>query len=331
MSRLNRRQFLRTSTGLAVAAAFGAPAVHAGGPKPPAVPRGTLGKTGLDVPAVGFGGHSWSYARVPTGGPRPRVVNLHEATGMIGLGLDMGVNYFDACTRPEEHEVPAKALKALGKTKDAIVCIRCLHLMQGTEADKKVLKDFIEERLKVWGRDHVDIMFAGMATYAYWDMSFAIEALEEMKKKGQARYIGFGSHFSPNQYRVAISKYGKHFDMCSLPYNLRHRVAEQVFEEAEKAKLGIVTIKPFARGSLFKALKEDEPKASDADLASKMMRFVAANKSVDVALCGVHSEDHVRQNFGAVSQPLAADEEAALTRQAQALARGGDWLEQHWV
>jgi len=64
MSDVSRRRFLRVGSGLA-AAALGAPAIHAGGPKPPQVPRRTLGKTGLEVSVVGFGGHSWSYARVP--------------------------------------------------------------------------------------------------------------------------------------------------------------------------------------------------------------------------------------------------------------------------
>ena len=330
MSDLSRRRFLRVGGGLA-AAAIGAPAIHAGGPKPPEVPRRTLGKTGLKVSVVGFGGHSWSYARVPAADGKMRRVTQDEATAMVKLGLDMGINYFDGCTPYAEHEVPGKALHDLGARKHAILCCRNIHKMKGTKQDKTVLHDFIADRLKAWRTDFVDIMFAGMATEEAWDMSYAIEALDEIKRKGQARFTGFGSHFSPAIYRDAISRYGQHFDICSMPYNIRHRAAEEIFPRADRAKLGIVTIKPFARGSLFKALRADEPEATDADLAAKMIRFVVANERVDVCLCGVHTLDHVRTNFGAAARPLAADERQALRGLALGPTDADDWLEHHWT
>jgi aryl-alcohol dehydrogenase-like predicted oxidoreductase len=296
------------------------------------VPHHTLGETGLSVSAVGFGGHSWSYARVPdpaTGKKRPPTQD--EAKEMIRLGLDMGVNYFDGCTPYSEHEVPGKALHDLGKRKDVVICIRNIHKMKGTKDDKKTLHDFINERLKAWRTDYADIMFAGMATEDYWDMSYAIEALEEIKQKGQARFTGFGSHFSPPKYREAIKKYGQHFDICSMPYNIRHRAGEEVFPHAERCKLGIVTIKPFARGSLFKSLKEQEPSAEDPHLAQKMIRFVLDNRSVDVCICGVHTLDHVKQNFSAAAKPLAAADRRLLDRLAQAPTGDNDWLEHAWL
>ena len=38
----------------------------AGAPRSGKVAHRTLGKTGLDVSEVGFGGHSWAYKKVPT-------------------------------------------------------------------------------------------------------------------------------------------------------------------------------------------------------------------------------------------------------------------------
>jgi aryl-alcohol dehydrogenase-like predicted oxidoreductase len=260
-----------------------------------------------------------------------RRVSQDEATAMIKLGLDMGVNYFDGCTPYAEHDVPGKALADLGARKDVVICARNIHKMKGTKQDKAVLHAFIDERLKAWRTDHVDIFFAGMATEDYWDMTYAVEALAEIKRQGKARFTGFGSHFSPEKYRDAIRKYGQHFDICSMPYNVRHRAAEEVFPHAEKAGLGIVTIKPFARGSLFKALEADEPDATDADLAAKMIRFVVANERVDVCLCGVHTLDHVRTNFGAAARPLAAAERRDLDRLASVPTDADDWLEHHWV
>jgi len=328
VSRITRRRFLHRVGTTVAAGCFGAPAVAAGNATVPQVPHRQLGKTGLSVSVVGFGGHSWSYPRVQdakTGKGRPPT--LDEAKAMIRHALDMGVNYFDGCTPEREHEIPGRALHELGKRKDAIICIRSIHKMKGTAADKKTLHDFINDRLKAWRTDYADIMFAGMATEGYWDMSYAIEALEEIKKKGQARFTGFGSHFSPPNYREAIAKYGRHFDICSMPYNVRHRAAEQVFPHAERARLGIVTIKPFARGSLFKSLKKKDPNATEPNLAAQMIRFVVNNPRVDVCICGVHTLEHVKQNFGAAITKPGAAEAHRLERLARAPTGGDDWLE----
>jgi len=332
MVRRTRRRFLREVASGMAAGWLGAPAVHAARPKLPEVPHRILGKSGLSVSVVGFGGHSWSYARVPdptTGKNRPP--SLDEAKEMIKVGLEMGVNYFDGCTPYREHDLPGQALKALGKRKDVVICIRNIHKMRGTKADKKTLHEFIDQRLKAWRTDYADIMFAGMATEDYWDMSYAIEALEEIKQAGKARFTGFGSHFSPQKYREAIEKYGKHFDICSMPYNVRHRAAEAVFPHAERAGLGIVTIKPFARGSLFRALKATEPKATEPELAARMIQFVVSNPRVDVCLCGVHTVEHVRQNFGAAARRLGAAQRAELTTLAAKAPTPQRWLERGWL
>ena len=120
-----RREFLRqvgnkTLAGGVAAAMLGQQASVAGAP-PGQVGYRVLGKTGLHVSEIGFGGHSWAYAKVPDGSGGLRKVNLAEAMRMISIGLDLGVNLFDSCTPPEEHSVPGTVIKRLKKRDQILI------------------------------------------------------------------------------------------------------------------------------------------------------------------------------------------------------------------
>lgn len=287
-----------------------------------------LGKTGLMLSEVGWGGHSWEYPRVPDG-EGFRKVSEDEAVEMISVALDMGVNFFDADTAVREHELPGKVLKRLGRADEALVCFRLCHKMKGVEQDKQEIYDFLDERLQLWPKDYVDIMMVSMTTEDYWDMSYAIEALDKVKKEGKARFAGFGSHFTPENYLEAIEKYGEAFDMCSMPYNVRHRAAEEILPAADKAGLGIVTIKPFARGSL---LKDKDLTGEDKGLPREMVRFVLDNELVDCCIIGCHTLSHMIENFGASWTKSSPQASAALRRVAvHTVCDDEGWLERGWL
>ena len=215
-----------------------------------------LGKTGLKVSEIGFGGHSWSYARIPDGKRGFRRTTFEEALRMISLGLDLGVNFFDSCTPREEHSVPGEVVHRLKRRKDIIVSARLCHRMKGVPADKDIIWRWVEERLALWRTDYFDILMltnteGDTPESGYWDMSYSLEALDKLKKQGKIRFAGFGCHFTPAGFRKAFARFGKDFDVCSLPYNIRHRMAEELLPEAKRLVLGVVTIKAFARGDLL--------------------------------------------------------------------------------
>lgn len=292
-----------------------------------------LGKTGLRVSEVGFGGHSWAYKRVPDGQGGWRRVNLAEAERMITAALEMGVNFFDSCTPTQEHTVPGEVIKRLKKRDQIIISARCCHRMKGREADKKEVYKFVDERLRMWQTDRFDLLMLSNTENdtpqsGYWDMSYCLEALDKVKKAGKVRFTGFGSHFTPELFLRAFEEYGKHFDVCSLPYNVRHRAAEKIMPAAKKAGLGVVTIKPFARGSL---LKRRDLSGADAGLPRDMVAFVLESEHLDVCICGCHTEAQMRENFSASWAKLTP----AARERLQKLAASTPcpqyaWLETGW-
>ena len=334
-----RRQFLRRFGLSALAPGFAAPFLkdaYSAEPKKARriVKQRVLGKTGLRVSEIGFGGHSWSYRRVPDGCGGYRKPTIDEAVEMIASGIDMGVNFLDSCTPLDESSVPGKALKKLRARDKVIVSIRVSHKMKGREADKKEVYKWTEDRLKLWQTDHVDLCLLcntenDTPQSGYWDMSYSIEALDKLKRQGKIRFTGFGCHFTPELFLEAFDKFGDYFDICSIPYNIRHRAAEKLLPAAKKKKLGVITIKPFARGALLKKL---DLKGADAGLPRDMIAFVLENKQVDICTCGVHTLEQVRENFSASWTKLKPSRRERLKKLARTPISDREyaWLEQGW-
>ena len=304
-------------------------------PKPGQVGYRRLGKTGLKVSEVGFGGHSWYYKKVPDGKGGYRRVTIDEAVKMIEAGLEMGVNFFDSCTPVEESAIPGEALHRLKARDRAIISIRVSHKMKGVEADKKEIYKWTEQRLGLWKTDCVDLCLLCNTEHdtpqsGYWDMSYSMEALDKLKKQGKIRFTGFGCHFTPELFLEAFDKFGDYFDICSIPYNVRHRAAEKVLPAAKKKDMGVITIKPFARGSL---LKKKDLKGADASLPRDMIAFVLENKHVDICTCGFHTVEQVRENFSASWTPLAPENRQRLELAAAIKCKDphSNWLEKDWV
>lgn len=293
-----------------------------------------LGKTGLKVSEVGFGGHSWAYKQVPDGKGGYRKVTIDEAVEIIRSGLEMGVNFFDSCTAHEESLIPGEALKRLKRRDDVLVSIRVSHKMKGAQNDKKEIYKWTEDRLRMWQTDHVDLcLLCNTANdtelSGYWDMSHSIEALDKLKKQGKIRFTGFGCHFEPKWFREAFKKFGDYFDVCSMPYNVRHRVAEELMPEAKKVGLGVITIKPFARGAL---LKNRDLEGADSRLPRDMIAFLLENEHVDICTCGVHTLAQVRENFSASWTRLSPAARERLEKVAAVRVPAGEhsWLEESW-
>jgi len=272
---------------------------------------------------------------VPDGRGGLRRPDPDEALRMISLGLEMGVNFFDSCTPLEEHSVPGEVIKRLKKRDQVTVSARLCHKMKGVPQDKEIITRWVDERLRLWQTDRFDILMLtntedDTPQSGYWDMSYSLETVDRLKKQGKIRFAGFGCHFAPQWFREAFAKYGRDWDIVSVPYNARHRGAEELLGEAEKLGLGIVTIKAFARGELLQAAA---PAGGGPGLARDLVAFVLENPLVDCCIVGVHSEAHVQENFSASWTKLTPTARQRLESLAARASCEGPlaWLENGWL
>lgn len=336
-----RRQMLK-QVGLGIAAAGVTPQLLTSARaetqqknKPRKVKHRTLGKTGLRVSEIGIGGHSWAYKQIPDGKGGLRRPTIDEAVAMIQAALEVGVNFFDSCTALEESSVPGEVLKRLGVRDKVIISIRVSHKMKGRKADMQEIYDWTETRLKLWQTDYVDMCLLcntenDTPQSGYWDMSYSMEALDKLKQQGKIRYTGFGCHFTPELFLESFEKYGDYFDIVSMPYNIRHTAAKKLLPQAKKKNLGVITIKPFARGHLLKKL---DLKGHDAGIPRDMIASILEDKNIDICTCGVHTIEQTRENLSASWAKLTPDARKRLRKVAAAPVQDPEyaWLENDWM
>ncbi len=257
------------------------------------VKKRRLGKTELMISEIGIGAHT--FARW--------VENCtdKQAIELLASARDMGVNHIDADNHDLEHIIPSKAMKALNARNDFILSIRDVRMVEGNKEDITRINAKVEQRLQNWGVDHFDILFMATIYNDFVDHSYAIEALTKIQEQGKARFVGFGCHFSIENYLKCIELYGDYYDVTSLPYNPFHRGAEKVFPALAEKDLGVIIIKPFAAGSL---LKDKDLEGKDKDLARNMLSYILANKYVHSVLPGYSSVEQGEENFSASWNPL---------------------------
>lgn len=245
---LSRREFLKaaagTAAGLGLAGMLGtlgggALAQEASGG---AVPRRTLGRTGLKVGSVGFG-----YAALQYGNSRPMPVPQEDATAMVGTALDLGMNLFDTTWSYGKGRNEGSLGAALGgRRKEAVISSRAPHPPKGSIMER------VEESLRRLKTDYVDIYgpYNIHSDNALERAMLDVPALEKAKEQGKIRFIGASGHGSAESMRKFIESGVP--DVVLIPANVvRREFFEEVLPVALKHNVGTVIMKAYGYGAFF--------------------------------------------------------------------------------
>jgi predicted aldo/keto reductase-like oxidoreductase len=188
---------------------LGATALVAQGQPGAEIPKRPLGRTGLEVSALGIGGYHLGSADSET-----------EATQIVNEALDAGVNFFDNAWEYHQglsEERLGRALK--GKRDRAVVMTKvCTH-----GRDKNVAMRQLEESLTRLQTGHLDVWQIHEVIYENDpDLIFApngaAEALLEAKQQGKVRFVGFTGHKDPSIHLKMLS-HDFPFDTVQMPLN----------------------------------------------------------------------------------------------------------------
>jgi predicted aldo/keto reductase-like oxidoreductase len=173
------------------------------------IPKRPLGRTGLEVSALGIGGYHLGS-----------VDSDAEAIQIVDEALDAGVNFFDNAWEYHQglsEERLGRALK--GKRDRAIVMTKvCAH-----GRGKNVAMRQLEESLTRLQTDHLDVWQIHEVIYENDpDLIFApngaAEALLEARQQGKVRFLGFTGHKDPSIHLKMLS-HNFPFDTVQMPLN----------------------------------------------------------------------------------------------------------------
>lgn len=314
----DRRKFLGAglaSAGLAVAAAS-LPAGETLAPLPMTntgpdqIPRKPLGRTKERVSIIGLGGYSLADAP-----------SLKEAIQIAHEAIDAGVNFMDNAWeyhRGRGEEWMGQALK--GRRKQVFLMTKvCTH-----GRNKKVALQQLDESLKRLQTDHLDLWQVHEVIY-YNDPDLiaakegVLEALDEAKKKGKTRFVGFTGHKDPAIHlRTLQLKYP--FDTVQMPLNCfdgtYRSFEQQVLPEALKRGVGALGMKSLGGNG--------QPILHGIVTAEEALRY-AMSLPVATTISGIDSLTVLRQNLAVARgfKPMTAKEMQTLRTRCAPYAADG--------
>ena len=237
-----------------------------------------LGKTGLKISRVGFGG-------IPI-----QRVNKEQAKPLIARLAQEGVNYIDTArgyTVSEEYL--GYAMEGL-RDKFILATKSMARTKEGMEKDISIsLQNLRTEYIDLYqvhnpsAKDLEQVCTPGGA----------LEALQEAKKAGKIGHIGITLH-SVDLFREALEL--PWVETIMFPYNIVETQAEELIARCAEKNIGFICMKPLAGGAL-----ENAPLA---------IRFIMQNPNVSVVIPGMAEEKEITQNIAAAldNAPLTEEE-----------------------
>ena len=225
-----------------------------------------LGKTGMNVSTIGFGG-------IP-------IINrpVKEAVEVLHKAIDLGINFFDTARCYGDSEVKmGEVLKTRRK--------ECFIATKSLERTKKGVIAEMDTSLRNLKTEVIDLyQIHDLRKPGDYDMVMgpggALEAVIDAKKAGKIRHIGVSSH---QPTLIVQSMETGYFETVQIPYNIiDFEMFQDVLPLANRLDMGVIVMKPFA-GGLFKD-------------ASKALRFVLSHP-VTTVIPGMATIDELEENI----------------------------------
>lgn len=276
------------------------------------VPRRMLGKTGVEVSALCFGGAH--LGRID--GENEAILLLHEA-------IESGITFLDNAWEYNHGLSEERMGKGLqGRRQQVFLMTKVCSHGRG----KQVAMQQLEESLRRLRTDYLDLWQIHEVVYSNDpDRHFApggvIEAMLEAKRQGKVRFLGFTGHKDP-AIHLKMLQYDFPFDTCQLPLN----VFDGTYRSFEQAVLPVLNergIAPLAMKSLSgngDAVKRGIVTAEEA------LRYVLS-LPVATVVSGIDSRDVLRQNLAIARTftPMTVAEMEGLRNRLAPFARNGQF------
>jgi aryl-alcohol dehydrogenase-like predicted oxidoreductase len=269
----------------------------------------TLGRTGLSVSEVGFGGAPAGIRNYLEPWDAGSSEAASSVVAALNRALDRGINYLD--TAPGYGDGVGESI--FGE----VVARRrgeCILATKTGARDPHTIRESLEASLRRLRTDCVDLLQFHGGWYPDDEVARILDggALEEMlrlKRDGKTRLIGLTAE-GPSGGVSRLIATGQ-FDVLQVRYNLMYQhtcdhvnPGQGVMWEAERQGMGIVTMRTLTSGAFQKLVHRTFPAAAGAvDLDAVLLGYVLSNPLVDVALVGMRRPEEVDRNVAASANP----------------------------
>lgn len=242
----------------------------------------TLGKTGLKISRLGFGG-------IPI-----QRVDAAKTKELVKAMAEKGINYIDTA---RGYTVSESYLgEALEGLRDRFVLAT-----KSMARTKEAMEKDIEISLGNLRTDYIDLYQVHNPGMKDLDTvtapGGALEALMAAKEAGKIGHIGLTAH-SVEVFEKALTL--PWVETIMFPYNIVESQGEELIAKCKEQNIGFIAMKPLAGGAI-----ED---------GSVAVRYICSNPNVTVVIPGMYDLKEIDQNFAAADNtaPLTEEELAKI-------------------
>ena len=269
-----------------------------------------FGKTGIQISALGLGGHHLGAA-----------LGEHIAIDIVHRALDGGINFFDCCweyNRGKSEDWLGKGLK--GQRDKAFLMTKvCTH-----GRDASLATQMLEQSLRRLQTDHLDLWQIHGVTFQNDPELFirpggAAEALVKAKKDGKVQFLGFSGHKDPDIH-LAMLNTGFPFDAVQMPIN----PFDANFQSFEQKVLPVLNQRGIAPLAMKPISGHGEPITQGVFTAAELLRY-SMSLPVSTTISGVSEMAILEQNLSIAQgfTPMTETEMQALRTRAKPYSGDG--------
>ena len=258
-------------------------------------------KYGNEISALGFG-----CMRFRRNGP---AIDMAEAEKEILSAIESGINYFDtAYIYPGSEAALGEILAKNGIREKVKIATKLPHyLIKSREGMEKLFN----EQLKRLKTDYVDYYLMHMLTdIATWEKQIklgVLDFLEEKKRSGAIRQIGFSYHGNSDMFCKLVDAYD--WDFCQIQYNYldeHSQAGRRGLQYAHSKGIPVVIMEPLRGGKLVNRLPQKAINAFAEHPISRTpaqwaFRWLWDQKEVTCVLSGMNSMEMLRENVQTAS------------------------------
>ncbi len=274
------------------------------------IPRRSLGRTGVEVSAIALGGYHLGLVKTK-----------REAIKIVQEAFDQGITFMDNAWEYHDglsEEIMGQGLQ--GRRHSAFLMTKvCTH-----GRGRKVAMNQLHESLTRLKTDYLDLWQIHEVVYdndpeMHFEKDGVVEALEEAKRQGKVRFVGFTGHKDPAIHLKMLS-YDYPFDTCQLPLN----VFDGTFRSFEQQVLPELNRRGIAALGMKSVCGEGNPVKKRIVTATEALSY-AMSLPVASTVSGIDSLKVLRQNLRIARnfKPLSSDEMQALRTRCAAWAADG--------
>ncbi len=297
-----------------------------------------LGRTGMEVSALGFGGAEIGFERAQT----------FDVARLLGAALDAGLNVIDTAEcywAGDEASASEKLIgDAMGHRRSEYFLFTKTGHAAGIDApdwSPELIELGIERSLKRLKTDCLDLVQLHSCSRETLEKGDVIAALQKARDAGKTRFIGYSGENEAAEFAVACGA----FDTLQTSVNLAdQRGIERVLPKAVAAGMGVIAKRPIANAAwrwasetecpayplpYFRRLKKlNFDFLTSPDAVSIALRFTLAQPGVSTAIVGTKNPERWSQNAALLSGgPLAPREIEAIYARWREVAEA-DWVGQ---